>query len=54
MAALLIDYPLKQGLKHSVNDLQEYTLLLLIDYPLKQGLKHRYLQWRHGALDTSY
>ena len=38
---LLIDYPLKQGLKHTVADIVTGINQLLIDYPLKQGLKPR-------------
>ena len=36
---LLIDYPLKQGLKRHVARPLSPQPLLLIDYPLKQGLK---------------
>ena len=36
---LLIDYPLKQGLKRDYRELDPIRIQLLIDYPLKQGLK---------------
>ena len=36
---LLIDYPLKQGLKLMIPDAFKKEIVLLIDYPLKQGLK---------------
>ena len=36
---LLIDYPLKQGLKQCSRITTAPAAHLLIDYPLKQGLK---------------
>ena len=39
VSSLLIDYPLKQGLKRIFPKENHVTVALLIDYPLKQGLK---------------
>ena len=39
MSFLLIDYPLKQGLKPCSGTEDSSSTPLLIDYPLKQGLK---------------
>ncbi len=39
MRKLLINYPLKQGLKRDDDDEGESNDELLINYPLKQGLK---------------
>ena len=40
VGCLLINYPLKQGLKrYSYSTIGASCLLLLINYPLKQGLK---------------
>ena len=54
MRTLLIDYPLKQGLKLKSNELKNKMLFLLIDYPLKQGLKPMPLLYSVGIDAPSY